>query len=1023
MSHNPLGSPWHAESFNRFINEQLPELISARIPIESYAVDTQEGNICSIAIAISSSRDDHGLIHAEITEIPCPDSQGVFHLDKREWVVVPLASCEDLSRATVQCVGDLLMEYVDPRLGEAPPDLDWNEGLIRSWLPVAKWVREFLLDTKSLGTTGYTGAQSLDTQNWISRHEHLRRVLIPNREKIVSEGQLGRMCPIQTPEGPNIGRVAALARGARISGNTIEITNASPVDKLSLTAALIPFLEYNEPARSLMGANMMRQWVVQDEPEPAWVQTGYETNEPRFWNGRNLLTAFISLGEDTFYDGIVISESASKRFCFEGLIEPGDKFSNRHGTKGVISRILPDDEMPHLSDGTPVELVCSFIGQHTCMNFGQIREAVFSRIAEKEGQPIISPPFQGLDNEAIRDHLTRSGLPKTGMETLRPNQNGSAFPRPSVVGYVYWGLTIHLVGKKIVNGSKRPQRQGQLEYYALRDLDAYKIISDTYNTGSSFRDDSDTLLDRISQGDINDADAPTPAFRQLQANLAAVGISADLNNNKVRFSFSDNGSDAIELACPVQHPWLPNRELHRIGRMPDCPGFELFIQTNTQMKRMLNGRAPDRLKARSRENLQKRVDQLFSEILMPRQLRPETRVVLSARTILAPGKDLRHDQVGLPDTVAWYLFGPLVARETGRQAVENRTDHAVEILDRIMAEKWVIVNRAPTVSPTALLGFHPVRINEKVIRLHLMACQLMNADFDGDQVAVILPVTDAAQQETQEKLSIMGHLNRDVSLLDLLCPTHESMWGLAALNLTPDGRDMLRNTVGEDMSGDDELLVRFMIQRVMQGILQNHGPDNAMAILDQLWKAGFKCAGKSGASINPLVEPVHVNIPFQSDATDALNCLERLTDQVMIRRDFNAHADGVQVLAVLSEARGNPDMIVRGFQGWVFQAVSGEWMGVDRGFIQGLEPDDLFQCAFTAREKLGKICNKYVEMGQSIWNSASPRGFNVLARAARLKSPGPVLARAAAIEEVDPLTDLDSQLFVGIPAGDVHPIA
>ena len=101
----------------------------------------------------------------------------------------------------------------------------------------------------------------------------------------------------------------------------------------------------------------------------------------------------------------MISESCAARLNFPYAVEPGDKISNRHGTKGVISRILPDDEMPHLADGTPVELVFSFGALHGRMNFGQIREAVMGRIAQTEGEIAIVPPFQAPNADQLRERL------------------------------------------------------------------------------------------------------------------------------------------------------------------------------------------------------------------------------------------------------------------------------------------------------------------------------------------------------------------------------------------------------------------------------------------------------------------------------------------------------------------------------------------------------------------------------------------------------------------------------------------
>ena len=132
---------------------------------------------------------------------------------------------------------------------------------------------------------------------------------------------------------------------------------------------MIPLLEHDDPNRILMGANMMGQWIIPPDPEPALVQTGFEPDAPNFWCGRNLLTAFISWGGDTIEDGIVISESCAHRLGYPQPAEPGDKISNRHGSKGVISRIMPDNLMPHLPDGTPVELIYSFMGVPGRLNF------------------------------------------------------------------------------------------------------------------------------------------------------------------------------------------------------------------------------------------------------------------------------------------------------------------------------------------------------------------------------------------------------------------------------------------------------------------------------------------------------------------------------------------------------------------------------------------------------------------------------------------------------------------------------
>jgi len=103
---------------------------------------------------------------------------------------------------------------------------------------------------------------------------------------------------------------------------------------------MVPFLEHNDPNRQLMGVNMMRFALAPPRPEPALVQTGNEPGAPDFWCGRNLLTAFMSLGADTFEDAVVISESAAGKMGFPHALEPGDWISNRRGAKGALKNNL-----------------------------------------------------------------------------------------------------------------------------------------------------------------------------------------------------------------------------------------------------------------------------------------------------------------------------------------------------------------------------------------------------------------------------------------------------------------------------------------------------------------------------------------------------------------------------------------------------------------------------------------------------------------------------------------------------------
>ena len=146
-----------------------------------------------------------------------------------------------------------------------------------------------------------------------------------------------------------------------IENERLVIVDETLEESIRLSASMVPLLEHDDPARLLMGCNMMRQWMRPPHAEPALVQTGLEPDAPDFWCGRNLLTAYLSWGTDTFEDGLVLSASCAQRLGYPYPVEPGDKLSNRHEIKGIVSSILPDDQMPHLEDGTPVDIIYNFI--------------------------------------------------------------------------------------------------------------------------------------------------------------------------------------------------------------------------------------------------------------------------------------------------------------------------------------------------------------------------------------------------------------------------------------------------------------------------------------------------------------------------------------------------------------------------------------------------------------------------------------------------------------------------------------
>jgi len=1007
MPINP-SAPWHKVSFHRFLNERLPELLAERLPLAGYRVEAADGPTCRVVLALSSSSGDAELEY----NVPQPSEQGLFKLDGVPRVVVPLASTEDLDAAEIRCVGEQLYEYVEQRLGEAPGDLPWDASLAKAWLPLDAWVNEFL---KSTG-------QVLDDLNWLSRATHLRRIYIPSRQRLFTPGQFGRTCPFETPEGTNIGRILSIALGAEILDGKLIVVDDRPEAALGLTASMVPFLEHSDSNRVLMGVNMMRQQLVPPEPEPALVQTGNEPDAPGFWCGRNLLTAFISWGPETFEDAIVISESCAKRLDFPHPVEPGDKLANRHGSKGTVSRILPDDQMPHLPDGTPVELVYNFIGCHTRLNFGQIREAVMGRIARAQGKPVIVPPFGAPSESEIRQRLAKAGLLETGMETLTLGPNGKKLARPSTVGWVYWAKLNHLVRNKLhsfVTG--RGQRSGELEYYALRDVGAFETIAETCNTRATERPDADTLPARVAAGPVEQAPPPTPAFAEVARRLRAGGVRAELEGDRLTFRFAPPDAPALQLARPIPHPWLRERELTTVSAMDECPEYAALLEANARLQRILASQPPESLTQKAAAQLEARARDLFNALLPPELLRLGTRSLFSGRTVISPALDLRLDQVGLAEDLAWELFSPLVVRELGSDAaVRTRSSRAAQALDELMARSWVIVNRAPTIMPTSFLAFRPVRRAERVIRLHPLACPLMNADFDGDQAAVFLPITEAAQREAGERLSVAAHLQRDPELLKWLLPTQDVLWGLAALSLTPKGLREISELAGVEVVAPEGFLTKDSLLGAMRVVLARDGVEATLEALERLMGRGLEVAKASGASMSPFPDAGFERPPApDTDAPGAWTAhTEELGDRIAASTNFESAEFGPQLLAVKAGARGNVRQLARllGSMGVVIDPADRPVVPIRRGLCEGPSPREVFACVVGARKGLGQTAVECARMGYGIREASVTKGFKVLARAMRAQRPGVVFARAAATGESDPLTDLDARLFVGLPA-------
>lgn len=165
-------------------------------------------------------------------------------------------------------------------------------------------------------------------------------------------------------------------------------------------------------------------------------------------------------------------------------ISVGDKLSGRHGNKGVISKILPEEDMPYMADGTPVDIILSPLGVPSRMNLGQILEMHLGMAANTLNYQAVVPPFLGASHEEIKEELAKAGLPENGKVKLFDGRNGEPFEQDVAVGYMYMLKLHHMVEDKIHMRSIGPyslitqqplggkaqgggQRFGEMEVWAL----------------------------------------------------------------------------------------------------------------------------------------------------------------------------------------------------------------------------------------------------------------------------------------------------------------------------------------------------------------------------------------------------------------------------------------------------------------------------------------------------------------------------------------------------------------------------
>ena len=234
-------------------------------------------------------------------------------------------------------------------------------------------------------------------------------------------------------------------------------------------------------------------------------------------------------------------------------IQAGDKMAGRHGNKGVVSRVLPQEDMPFLPDGRPLDIVLNPLGVPSRMNIGQVLEVHLGYAAMALGWKMMTPVFDGAHEDDIRECLKLAGLREDGKTTLTDGRTGEKFDNPVTVGYMYYLKLHHLVDDKIHARSTGPyslvtqqplggkaqfggQRFGEMEVWALEAYGAAYTLQEIMTVKSDDVVGRVKAYEAIVKGE-NIPKAGTPeSFKVLFKELQALGLDTrvyDANGEEV----------------------------------------------------------------------------------------------------------------------------------------------------------------------------------------------------------------------------------------------------------------------------------------------------------------------------------------------------------------------------------------------------------------------------------------------------------------------------------------------------------
>ncbi|MDD5568873.1 MAG: DNA-directed RNA polymerase subunit beta' [Candidatus Pacebacteria bacterium] len=416
--------------------------------------------------------------------------------------------------------------------------------------------------------------------------------------------------------------------------------------------------------------------------------------------------------------------------------------------------------------------------------------------------------------------------------------------------------------------------------------------------------------------------------------------------------------------------------------------YRRVINRNNRLKYLLEIGAPDVIVRNEKRMLQEAVDALIdnkmrkgtttqastggrrllkslADMLQGKQGRFRQnllgkRVDYSGRSVIVVGPNLKLDQCGVPKKMALELFKPFVIKKIlekelafnvrgATRLIEEETDEIWESLEEVVREKLVLLNRAPTLHRLGVQAFHPILIEGEAISLHPLVCTAFNADFDGDQMAIHLPLSDEAQQEARERMLSSINLLKPSTGDPIMIPTKDIVLGCYYLTKimpglpgegkvfsnagdaliandvkmidlraqikvriddefmeTSVGRIIFNKVLPQDFAFQNELMDSKALKRMINKIVDIYGNEAAIT-LDKIKELGFSYATKSGITwgMDDLVVPKE-KPALIAEAEKKIKVIEDYYEKGLLSKDEKAN----QIIEVWKKVKSEIEKLV-----------------------------------------------------------------------------------------------------------------